>query len=164
MTGRRKKSGKRSAASSTRRLSRRPPTFFIDECLGGHHLAAVLTAEGVDVKLARSEFAAGTPDAVWLPVVGERGWVVLTKDRHIRRRELEIQALVRARVRAFVLTAADLTGAEQAAVFVRALPKMLRICQGSRGLLIGAVGGKGGVRLLSLPRLRTPRRQLPRKQ
>ena len=121
MTGRRKKSGRRSAASSTRRLSRRPPTFFIDECLGGHHLAAVLTAEGVDVKLARSEFSAGTPDAVWLPVVGQRGWVVLTKDRHIQRRELEIQALVRARVRAFVLTAADLTGAEQAAVFVRAL-------------------------------------------
>lgn len=160
MTGRRKKSGRRSAASSTRRPSRRPPTFFIDECLGGHHLAA----EGVDVKLARSEFAAGTPDAVWLPVVGQRGWVVLTKDRHIRRRELEIQALVRARVRVFVLTAANLTGPEQAAVFVRALPKMLRICQSSHGPLIGAVGGKGGVRLLSLPHLRTPRRQLPRKQ
>ena len=157
MAGRRKKSGRRSAASSTRR-HKLPPTFFIDECLGGQILATVLRQEGVDVKLARSEFPEGTRDADWLPVVGQHGWIVLTKDRHIRRRELEIQAFVRARVRAFVLTAADLTGPEQAAVFVRALPKMLRICQSSHGPLIGAVGSKGGVRLVSLPRLRTPRR------
>ena len=153
MTGRRKTSGKRSAASSTRQRSR-PPTFFIDECLGGHILAAALRQEGIDVKLARSEFPEGTRDADWLPVVGERGWIVLTKDRNIRRRELEIQALVRARVRAFVLTAADLTGPEQAAVFVRALPKMLRICQSTKGPFIGSIGGKGGVRLLPLPRPR----------
>ena len=155
MAGRRKKSSKRSAASSRLR-HRPPPTFFIDECLGGDILAAVLRQEGVDVKLARSEFPEGTRDADWLPVAGQRGWIVLTKDRHIRRRELEIQALVRARVRAFVLTTADLTGPEQAAVFVRALPKMLRICQSTKGPLIGAIGGKGGVRLLPLPRLRIP--------
>ena len=153
MTGPRKKSGRRSAASSTQRREL-PPTFFIDECLGGHHLSAVLRKEGVDVRLARSEFPAGTRDADWLPIVGKRGWIVLTKDRHIRRRELELQALVNARVRAFVLTAADLTGPEQAAVFVRALPKMLRICQASKGPLIGAVGNKGGVALLKLPRPR----------
>ncbi len=88
MTGRRKKSGRRSAESSTQQR-KRPSTFLIDECLGGHHLATVLKAKGLGVKLARSEFPAGTRDADWLPVVGGRAWIVLTKDRHIRRLELE---------------------------------------------------------------------------
>ena len=86
--------------------------------------------------------------------MGARGWVVLTKDRYIRRRELEIEALINAGVRAFVLTAADLTGPEQAAVFVKALRKITRICQGSRKALVGAVGRGGSVSLLPLPRRR----------
>ena len=157
MTGRRKRSAKRSAASSTRRR-RDPPVFFIDECLGGRLLAAALEAAGFEARLARAEFPPGTRDIDWLPVVGQRGWIVLTKDRHIRRRELEIQALVSARARAFVLTAADLTGPQQAAVFIRALPKILRICHASKGPLVGAVGGRGGVALLRLPRRRSRRR------
>jgi hypothetical protein len=38
------------------------------------------------------------------------GWVVLTKDSRIRYRSLERDALIRAGVRAFVLTARDMTG------------------------------------------------------
>ena len=106
------------------------------------------------MELARSHFPEGTKDTDWLPVVGRRQWVVLTKDRHIRRRQLEIEAFVSARVRAFVLTSADLTGPEQAAVFVKALPRISRLCRQSRGPLIGAVGQGGGVALVQLPRRR----------
>lgn len=88
-------------------------------------------------------------------MIGARGWIVLTKDRNIRRRELEIVAFANARVRGFVLTAADLTGPEQADAFVRALPKMNRMAGGSRGPLIGRVGAKGGVSMLRLPRSRS---------
>lgn len=154
MVARKRKSGKRSGASS--RPRRKAPTliFFIDECLGGPLLVDALRSAGAQAELARSHFPEGAEDIDWLPVVGARGWVVLTKDRHIRRRELEIAALINARVRAFVLTAADLTGPEQAAVFVKALPKITRICQASRKAVVGAVGYGGGVSLLPLPRRR----------
>jgi hypothetical protein len=129
----------------------------VDECLGRHIVAEALRKAGAHVEVYYQHFPLGAPDAEWLPVVGRRGWIVLTKDRHIRRRELEISALVHARVRAFVLTAADLTGAEQAAVFVRALGKMNRIGASSRGPLVGRSARAAIVSLL--PLRRPPRRR-----
>jgi hypothetical protein len=136
MRVRRRRSRKQSAASSGSQRER-PPVYFVDECLGRHIVAEALRKAGAHVEVYYQHFPLGAPDAEWLPVVGRRGWIVLTKDRHIRRRELEISALVHARVRAFVLTAADLTGAEQAVVFVSALGKMNRIGASSRGPLVG---------------------------
>ena len=72
-------------------------------------------------------FGSGTQDVEWLPQVGARGWILLTKDKQIRKREIELRALRQAGVRAFVLTAAGLTGAEQARVLEAALPAMLRL-------------------------------------
>jgi hypothetical protein len=34
-------------------------------------------------------FSSGTEDTVWLPFVGERGWMFVTKDKKIRFNELE---------------------------------------------------------------------------
>lgn len=76
-------------------------------------------------------FPAGTPDIEWLPVVGAKRWIVLTKDANIRRRAIEIEAYLNARVRAFVLTASDLRREEQAALLIQVLPKIGRICHRS---------------------------------
>lgn len=140
-----RKSKKQSAANSTKRRNEALLTFFIDECLGGHVLAAALSAAGAKVERACDHFPPGAADTDWLTVVGAHRWIVLTKDRQIRRRPLELHALINARVRAFVLTAADLTGAEQADVFVKALPKMNRICHASRGPFVCVVSAGGGV-------------------
>ncbi len=153
MAARKPRSKKRSGASSARRPEG-TLTYFVDECLGRHFVADALRNAGAHVEVHHEHFRSGVPDAEWLPVVGERDWIVLTKDRHIRRRELEIQAIVNARVRAFVLTAADLTGAEQAVSFVRALARMNRIAAASRGPLIGRVSESGGISMLPLPKSR----------
>jgi len=126
----------------------------VDECLGRHFVPDALRQAGAHVEVHHHHFQPGARDDEWLPVVGEREWIVLTKDRHIRRRELEISAIINARVRAFVMTAADLTGPEQATVFVRALNKMNRIAAASRGPLIGRVSERGGISMLQLPRRR----------
>jgi hypothetical protein len=55
-----------------------------------------------------------TPDATWLALAGERGFVVLCKDDRIRRRPAELKALTGGKVRQFCLTNATLTFAEQA--------------------------------------------------
>jgi hypothetical protein len=61
------------------------------------------------------------PRSVWLHTVGERGWVVLTKDQKLRYRRLEIAARRASKARVFVLTAGNLWGIEIAAVFRKAL-------------------------------------------
>jgi hypothetical protein len=48
----------------------------------------------------------GAKDAEWLPVAGHHGWIVLMRDKRVRSRPGERQALQENRVRAFVLTTA----------------------------------------------------------
>lgn len=47
---------------------------------------------------------AGAADTAWLPIVGHAGPVVLTRDKRIRSRPLERQALLAHGVRACFLT------------------------------------------------------------
>jgi hypothetical protein len=53
-------------------------------------------------------------DEEWLERAGSEDWVVLTKDKRIRRRPAEIDAIRRHRVRAFVLTSGQLTSSQLA--------------------------------------------------
>jgi hypothetical protein len=69
---------------------------------------------------------------IWLPVIGQRGWIVLTKDDRVRYRHHEREALLDAGVRSFVLTSRNLTGDEMAAIFVKFLPRMQRVARGAR--------------------------------
>jgi hypothetical protein len=62
-----------------------------------------------------------------LPVVGAKGWVVLTNDKRIRHRRIECQALLAAGIRAFVLTAGHLSSAEAAEIWVRQFRKIERL-------------------------------------
>ncbi len=43
-----------------------------------------------------AHFSAGTEDSVWLPFVGEKGWILLTKDKRIRFNDLEKRAVIAA--------------------------------------------------------------------
>jgi hypothetical protein len=93
----------------------------------GRAIGRRLEAEGLRIELHDDHFPQGTPDAVWLPVVGQRGWVVLTKDTRIRHRPAEKQALLGAGVRAFAFTSGSLSGAQMSDAIVKALPKMMAL-------------------------------------
>jgi hypothetical protein len=84
-------------------------------------------------------FGTGTPDVEWLPKVGERGWVLITKDKNIRKREIELRALRESGVRAFVITAGGLKGEEQARVVQEALPAMLRLLRRKKSSFVARI-------------------------
>jgi hypothetical protein len=96
------------STKSTKRSAAKPPdlTFFVDECLG-KYLPVQLISAGYDVRSGLAHFP-GIPDVDWLPRVGQERWVLLTKDKDIRRRPIEVEALLAGRVTAFVLTVTDL--------------------------------------------------------
>ena len=101
---------------------------------------------------------------IGLAEAGRRGWVVLTKDHHIRTRQNELVALLSAGVAAFVLTSGDLTGPEMAQAFVRALPRIRRMLVGQPRPFIARVSGRGDVAVIVRGMPRWLRRQLARER
>lgn len=105
-----------------------PLVFFVDRSLGRKIIPDTLRGAGEQIRVHDELFPQDARDEDWLPEVGRRGWIVLTKDTRIRYRAAEVAALLAARVRAFVLGArGDLQGTEIAAIFVKALPAMKRV-------------------------------------
>ena len=103
--------------------------FFVDRCLGRKIVPSALMQAGEEVRMHDDFFPQNATDPDWLKVAGQKGWVVVTKDKHIRHRGLETQALLAAGVRAFVLTGrGDKSGEEIGQIFAKALPKIKRGC------------------------------------
>jgi len=100
-----------------------------------------LRDSGVDVRRLTQEFDRGTPDQVWLQPAGRHDWIVLTRDKRIRYRQLELGALQAAKVRAFVFTGGNVTMQETANILSKALPKIGRICAAEAGPFIYHIGG-----------------------
>jgi|SRR3990170_1859561 len=115
------KSKKRFGVSSKSK-PHEPVVFFLDRSLGKRIIASALRGAGVEVRVHDDHFTPDAQDKDWLPAVGERGWIVLTKDRRIRYRAAELTALQKAHVRLFTLIARDLQGPEMADIFIKALP------------------------------------------
>lgn len=138
----RKRSGTRSAASSTSR----PPellVLFVDESLDSLTIVEALRSAGATVERLTEHLPRGTRDETWLTLAGSKGWVVLTRDKRIRYRQLERLALKEARVRAFVFIGGNVTVADTAAILVQALPRIERICQANAGPFIYHLGRAG---------------------
>jgi predicted nuclease of predicted toxin-antitoxin system len=123
--------------------------FFVDRSLGRKIIPDALRKAGEEVRVHDELFIQSAKDEVWLAEAGKQGWIVLTKDKNIRYRAIELQALLAAKVRAFVLTArGDLSGAEVGQIFVKALPAMNKLCRTTKPPFIARVSRDGSVSLI----------------
>jgi len=95
----------------------------------------------------------GAKDIEYLPAIGQRGWILVTKDQHIRRNRLEIDAILNSGVRAFVLTGAELRAEEQGQLILSVMRKIYRICT-QRGPFIYLITRSGIFTRMSNRRLR----------
>lgn len=125
----------------------------------GNVLIDELRKAGVKVEPHWARFRHDTEDTEWLAVVGEKKWVVLMGDKAIGRRALELEALLEAGVKAFVLTRGGLTASEQAEIFVAALPQMLPMVEENRFPFLAKVYLDGSVAIWKTePKLQKGRR------
>lgn len=83
-------------------MSPEPLVFFVDRCLG-RGLWSRLRAEGIRAEHKDDHFPQDAKDEEWMSVVGERGWVVLTRDTRIRFHPSEREAIFRSGLRFFSL-------------------------------------------------------------
>jgi hypothetical protein len=100
--------------------------FFTDQCLAGQAISqAIAQASGCRTEIFAAHVVLDAKDVVWLPEIGRRGWVLVTKDWRIQERPLEREAIISAKVRAFVLRQQNLSGKAIIALLKLAMPNML---------------------------------------
>ncbi|MEX2372586.1 MAG: hypothetical protein WD800_02170 [Dehalococcoidia bacterium] len=76
--------------------------IFIDRSIP-RSVAQALQLVRDDVRWLEDEFDHDAPDAVWLAEVGVRGWMVITRDKHLRTRPAERRAILDGAVGCFVI-------------------------------------------------------------
>jgi len=118
------------------------PTFYVDCCLG-KTVAEALQAAGATVELHKDNFAQDTEDTTWIPRVAARGWVILTKDKNIRRRHGERETTLLAQARMFTLSSGSMSGATMAELFVRNLDGMEALALALEPPFLAVVGQDG---------------------
>jgi predicted nuclease of predicted toxin-antitoxin system len=113
-------------------------TYFIDRALG-KSIGKALEDLGVKVEFHNQHFPPDSPDIEWLPIVSERGWIVLTKDENIGRNELEIQAMALANAKVFALVSGNIKREDMINIFVNAMEKIDKFAQGNNAPFIAKV-------------------------
>lgn len=132
-------------------------TFFIDRSLGRTHVAEALRRVGARVVIHDDYFAPDAPDTEWLGRAGAEGWIVLTKDRRIRYRALEREALLEANVRAFVLTTGSATGEAMGQAFVTALRQIRVLVERQPPPFLATVSATGAAVLANVGKENRPK-------
>jgi hypothetical protein len=105
------------------------PEFFLDRSLG-KTTAARLREAGYVVHLIADHYpddASEVPDEEWIAEGCSHGWVLLTKDKRIRYRADELEALQEGHLFCLVNGNLDIDGMTQA--FLHALPKIERVAR-----------------------------------
>lgn len=99
-------------------------TYSTDRNLG-KQFPTVLRDAGLHVLVHDDHFPQRTPDDVWLPEVGRAGWVVLTRDRQIRWKANERDAVMENGIALFALSGRGPTP-ELADLVIRTAPAVER--------------------------------------
>lgn len=85
-------------------LPRNLPPFYLDETNDSNVLVEALRAYGFKVKRHSEYFSKGTEDEQWLPVVGRKGWLILSRDSQWKYNDVEKAALAHEKARAFIIS------------------------------------------------------------
>lgn len=111
--------------------------YFTDRDLS-KRFPEILKAAGLTVERHAGHFAPDAADEVWLQAVGQRGWIALTRDRRIRYKPNERDAVLRHGVALLVIVGAA-PFPDLARSFVTSLPVIERFLRGHRPPFIAKV-------------------------
>ncbi|HTA77452.1 MAG TPA: hypothetical protein VK791_09870 [bacterium] len=98
--------------------------FFIDRSLGQGVIASKLREAGYHVEIHDDHFEPDAPDEKWIVEVGQKNWIILTKDSMILHRTPELLAILKGNARMYVLASANVTAARMAEIFIKAASKI----------------------------------------
>lgn len=142
MSAKQKKSKKRSAANS------KPPedvVYYLDRNLGRHVIADALRAAGAVVEVHDDHLPATAPDEDWIELVSRKGWLAVTKDRNIRYRAAELEAIKEYGAMVLVVRATNATGGDIGEILVKAQTRIRRFVSKNESPFVARIGRSGHV-------------------
>jgi len=119
--------------------------IFVDRGMG-RRIGTLLSTAGEIVHLHDDHFPQNAEDSVWLTEVGKKGWIVLTKDKWIRRRQLERDALLAANLKVFCFMSGSVPFEAMAEAILKALPAIRRFVEENEPPFIAGVYRDGTVK------------------
>jgi len=147
MSAKKKKSKRRFAASST------PPSdvrLYLDRNLGRHVIADALRASGIAVEVHDDHLAVNAPDEDWISLVGSKHWLAITKDKNIRYRAAELNAVKEYDAKVLVVRAKNATGPEIADILIEARVRIQRFAQTHRAPFVAGIDRSGRISMYEL--------------
>ena len=121
--------------------------FFVDRCLGNKTVVETLRNSGITVEIHDDHFHKSAQDVDWVPEIGKRGWVVLTKDANIGKRTSEKIAVVRDKVKMFTLARQDLTAKQMSEAFLKGFVHIQELVRKHPGPFIAKIYRDGRVEM-----------------
>ena len=86
------------------------------------------------------------PDEDWIALVGRKGWVAITKDRNIRYRAAELDAIRRHSASVIVIRMKNATGSEIAETLVKGRHRIARLVAKTPSPFVAGIYGSGTVK------------------
>ena len=120
--------------------------FFLDRNLGKHKIATRLRSEGIKVEVHDHHLPPDVPDKEWIELVGRRGWVAVIRDKNIRYRAAEINAIKKHSARVVVIRMKNATGLQMAELLVKERHRITRFVAKARAPFIAGISRNGKVR------------------
>jgi len=143
MNAKKRKSRKRSAANSKRLLE--DTVFYLDRNLGKHIIADALRCSCVEVEIHDDHLPINAPDEHWIKLVGQRNWIAITKDKNIRYRSAEIEAIKKYNARIIVIQAKNATDSDIAELILKSTQRITRFARKTKAPFIAGIARSGRV-------------------
>jgi PIN like domain len=94
----------------------------------------------------------GTEDSVWMPLVGDQNWILLTTDGRLRFNELERLTLIHYRMKVFQFSKNTQGGSAMAKALQIALPRIIRLSSSLRAPFVCKISPNGDTQLQWRPK------------
>ncbi len=128
MTSRKSKSKKpplTKESSPTERL--KDFVFFVDRSSGKGSFVEGLKELGLNIEKHDDHFPQTALDFEWISKCGEMNWVVISRDKNIKKNPLEREALIRAGIATFFFTSGEITNQQKIEFFTASLKQIAKI-------------------------------------
>jgi len=87
------------------------------------------------------------PDEDWIKLVGQRGWVALTKDKNIRHRYAKFDAIFQHKASVIVIRAKSITGNELSKLVVQHFNSIQQFAAGHSAPFVAGIDRSGNLSL-----------------
>ena len=143
-----RRSKKRSEVSS----NQRPEDFvlYLDRNMGNHVIADELRQVGQRVEIHDDHLPIDAPDEDWISLVGKQNWIAVTKDKNIRYRAGEIEAVKHFKARVIVVRAKNSTGNEIADILVKYRDRIRKYSERTSAPFVAGIDRSGSIKGYSI--------------